>query len=107
MIIRLRFDQGRAVGKHKGKNRHIALAANGILLPVAVMFYVLGVWSLASALDLARPFTVTGFLAHWQVSMLVGAALHYCARRLMSYGSRVPLYDPTSEMPPTSTVGNS
>jgi hypothetical protein len=98
MIIRLRFGQGRAVGKHKGKNRHIALAANAILLPVAVMFYVLGVWRLASDLNLARPFTVTGILSHWQVSMLIGAGLHFCARRLMRYGSQMQTVDPASEM---------
>ncbi|MEP7355010.1 MAG: hypothetical protein ABI824_17420 [Acidobacteriota bacterium] len=103
MIIRLRFGQGLPVGKHKGKNRHIALAANAILLPMAVMFYVLGVWCLASDLNLTRPFTVTGVLSHWQVSMLVGAALHYAARRLMRYGSRVSGKSLTAETQNSTT----
>jgi hypothetical protein len=90
MIVRIRFAEGRAVRKQSGKNRHLALAGNAVMIPTSLMAYVLGFWRLSSDLGITKPFAVSGIFSHWQFWMIIGASLQISARRLMRYGSTEP-----------------
>jgi hypothetical protein len=86
MLARIRLPQGRPLLRKPGKNRHVALAMGALLIPAALMAYVLGVWRLASDLGVAGEFGITGVFSHWQVWILIAAVLHISAYVLNRYG---------------------
>jgi len=86
MIVRLKLGKGRPVRQAQGKNRHLALACAALLVPAALMAYVMGVWRLASDLGVTGEFAVGGLLSHWQIWIAAGAGLHLAASLLNRYG---------------------
>ena len=86
MIVRIRLGQGRAPRKTAGKNRHLALAIGALLIPAALMAYVLGFWRLASDIGVTREFAIRGLFSHWQVWIFMAAILHIAATVLNRYG---------------------
>ena len=58
-----------------------------LLVPVAVMASVLGVWRLAADLKMAGDFAIpTGLFSHWQVWIASAIALAFISRLLNRYG---------------------
>lgn len=86
MILRVRLQQGRPIQRKHGKNRHVALAFGALLIPAALMAYVLGFWRLASDMGLAGAFGITGLFSHWQIWIALAALLHLSASMLNKYG---------------------
>lgn len=88
MIVRIQLGTGRQVRRTHGKNRHVALSFGALLMPVAVMAYVMGIWRLASDMGLVVDSGITGFFSHWQVAMATAVALHSASSILNRYGRR-------------------
>ena len=87
MVIRIRFGKGSKVGKHRGKNRRLASAAGAMLMPAALMAWVLGVWRIAADLNWANRFAIpSGLFSHWQVWLAAAVLLQLCSRALSRYG---------------------
>jgi hypothetical protein len=86
MIARIRLKQGGPVTRKRGKNRHLALAVGALLVPGSLMAYVLGFWRLASDMQLAGAFGITGLFSHWQIWIAMGFVLHVTASALNRYG---------------------
>jgi len=86
MKVRFRFREGRRVSRRRGKNRRLAAAVGALLIPMALMAYVLGLWRLASDLGVAGEFAITGLFSHWQVWIAVALALSFAASALNRYG---------------------
>lgn len=86
MIVRIQLGQGRAPRKTAGKNRHLALAIGALLVPAALMAYVLGFWRLASDIGMTREFALSGLFSHWQIWIFMAVALHIAATVLNRYG---------------------
>src|SRR5690348_335198 len=86
MKVRIRLQTGRPIQRKHGKNRHLALAGGALLIPVSVLAYVLGFWSLASELGMAGAFGITGLFSHWQLWMAFAVAVHLSAGVLGRYG---------------------
>ena len=72
--------------KRRGKNRRVAAAIGALLIPMAFLAYVMGLWKLASDLNLAGEFGLTGVLSHWQIWIAVALALSFAASALSRYG---------------------
>ncbi len=94
MKVRIQLRTGPPVQRKAGKNRHLALAGGALLIPAALMAYVLGFWRLASDMGVAGEFGITGVFSHWQVWMAVAAALHLIASVLNKYGRGGDLHVP-------------
>jgi hypothetical protein len=94
MIVRIRLQQGRPIERKPGKNRHVALACAALLVPTALMAYVLGFWRLASDMGMTGEFAITGAFSHWQVWIAVAAAVHLAASTLNRYGRGYDLHLP-------------
>ena len=86
MVVRLKLGTGTRFERRRGKNRVIASVAGALLVPVALMAYVMGIWRLAADIGVAREFVVAGLFSHWQVWMVLGAAIHLVAYALTRYG---------------------
>ena len=87
MIVRIRFGPGPHVERKGRKNRRMALAMGSLLVPVAVMASVLGVWRLAADLKIAGDFAIAnGLFSHWQVWIASAVVLAFLARLLNRYG---------------------
>ena len=87
MIVRIRFGPGPYVENRPRKNRRVALAMASLLVPVAVMASVLGVWRLAADLKIAGDFAIpNGLFSHWQVWIASAVVLLLVARVLNRYG---------------------
>jgi hypothetical protein len=86
MKVRFRFRQGRPVQRRRGKNRKLAAAVAALLVPIALMAYVLGLWRVASDLGLAAEFAITGLFSHWQIWIIVALTLSAAASGLNRYG---------------------
>jgi len=87
MIVRMRFQQGPMIRRGRGKNRHLAQAFAALLIPAALMGYVLGLWRLGSDLGLTSEFAFSGFFSHWQLWIGFGATLQSLAYALNRYAS--------------------
>ena len=94
MIVRIRLQQGRPIGRKRGKNRHVAFACAALLAPAALMAYALGFWRLASDMGMAGEFAITGVFSHWQVWIAVAVGLHLAASALNRYGRGDDLHLP-------------
>jgi hypothetical protein len=57
-----------------------------LLIPLALMAYVLGFWRLASDMGMAGEFGITGLFSHWQVWIPVAVLLQMTAAVLNRYG---------------------
>jgi ABC-type amino acid transport system permease subunit len=86
MMVRIKLQQGRPIQRKAGKNRQVASAIGALLIPVALMAYVLGIWRLASDLGMAGEFAITGLFSHWQIWIAVAVALHIGSASLNRYG---------------------
>ena len=87
MIVRIRFGQGSHVGRTPRKNRRVAAALGSLLVPVAFMASVLGVWRLAADLKITGDFAIAnGLFSHWQVWIASAVVLAFTARLLNRYG---------------------
>lgn len=86
MIVRVKLRKGRALVRNRRKNTQLALAGSALLYPICLMAYVLGIWRLASDMSLVGEFAVRGFLAHWQIWIVLGGLLHATAVVLSRYG---------------------
>ena len=86
MIVRIKLRGGRVLRKAPGKNRHLALAGGALLIPAALMAYVLGFWRLASDIGVTGEFALRGVYSHWQVWIVTAVALHITASVLTRYG---------------------
>ena len=93
MRVRFRFGEGRRVSRRRGKNRRLAAAVAALLIPIALMAFVLGLWKLGSDLGVAGEFEMTGVFAHWQVWTGLGLALSFAASALNRYGRGGELED--------------
>jgi hypothetical protein len=104
MILRIRFQRGHPIQKTPGKNRHVALAFGGLLVPLALMAYVLGFWRLATDLGIAGESGITGVFSHWQVWIPIGAVLQIAGFALSRYGRGGELKVPRILVFPTRPV---
>src|SRR5579871_5428478 len=86
MIVRIRLQRGRPIERTGRKNRGLALASGALLLPAALMAYVLGAWRLMSDMGMAGEFVIPGLFSHWQIWIAVAVLLHLCASTLTRYG---------------------
>lgn len=88
MVVKIRLGSGPRL-RHKGrKNQRLALASAALLVPAAVMAYVLAGWRLMADLSLTGQFPITGGLfSHWLVWFGAAALLHVLAIVLNRYGS--------------------
>lgn len=86
MVVRIKLQLGRPVQRKTGKNRQVASAIGTLLIPAALMAYILGVWRLGSDLGMAGEFAITGLFSHWQVWLAIAAALHIASASLNRYG---------------------
>jgi hypothetical protein len=86
MMVRIKLRQGPPIQRRAGKNRQVASAIGTLLIPVALMAYILGAWRLASDLGMAGEFAISGLFSHWQVWIAVAAALHIASSSLNRYG---------------------
>ncbi len=87
MIVRIRFGRGSRIERKRGKNRRVALALASLLVPVALMASVLGVWRVLADLKVTGDFAITnGLFSHWQVWIASAAALFVAAHVLNRYG---------------------
>ena len=86
MMVRIKLQTGRPVQRKVGKNRQVASAIGTLLVPVALMAYVLGVWRLASDLGMAGEFAISGLFSHWQIWVAIAALLHIASSSLNRYG---------------------
>jgi hypothetical protein len=88
MIVRIRLGTGRPIQRRLGKNRDLALACGALLVPVALMAYVLGFWRLAADMGFAAEPGITGLFGHWQVGIGTAVFLHASSTTLNRYGRR-------------------
>jgi hypothetical protein len=86
MIVRIRLKSGRPIQRKRGKNRHVASGLAALLIPLALMAYVLGLWRLASDMGFAGEFGITGLFSHWQIWIPVAVLLQMTAAALNRYG---------------------
>lgn len=86
MVVRIRLTKGRPLTYKSGKNRKFALAFGGLLVPFAVIAYVMGVWRLAADMGAAGGMGLEGVWSHWQVWLPLAALAHLVATTLTKYG---------------------
>jgi hypothetical protein len=94
MIVRIQMGTGRRVQRKAGKNRHLALACGALLVPAALMAYVLGFWRLGSDMGIVAPSGITGPFSHWQVSIAAAVFLHLASSMLNGYGRQGEFHMP-------------
>jgi hypothetical protein len=87
MIVRIRFGRPAHIENKPRKNRRVALAMASLLIPVAVMASVLGIWRLGADLKITGDFAIaSGLFSHWQVWIASAIVLAFLARLLNRYG---------------------
>jgi hypothetical protein len=96
MIVRLKFRLGNTVSRKPRKNQGLALACAALLMPAALMGYVLAAWGLTSDLGATGAFPMTGLLSHWQVWILGAGLMHLIGYVLNRYGLGEPDVIPRS-----------
>jgi hypothetical protein len=99
MKIRIRFNIGPPIQRKRGKNRQLALAGGALLIPAALMAYVLGFWGLAADIGLVGEFGIRGMFSHWQLWMALAVMLHLSASILNRYGRGGELQVPPVLLP--------
>lgn len=100
MLVRIRLGSGRKLRQQDRKNRHLALAFAALLVPAAVMAYVLAGWRLLADLKVTGQFPITGGLfSHWLVWFAAAAVLHGLAILLNRYGGTADRVEQPSDEP--------
>jgi hypothetical protein len=94
MIVRIRLRLGSPIQRKHGKNRPLALAAGGLLVPASLMAYALGFWRLASDMGMAGEFGIKGMFSHWQIWIGTAVLLQVTASILNRYGRGGKLHVP-------------
>ena len=87
MVVRIRFEKGRAIRSRRPKpNRKLALMLAALLTPAALIASVLAAWRIAADLNFASRFAIpTGLFSHWQVWLGAAVGLQLCSRVLNRY----------------------
>ncbi len=99
MLVKIRLRSGR-VQQQTRKSKHVALALASLLIPAAVMAYVLAGWRVAADLNLTSQFPITdGLFSHWQVWGAGAAVLNALAILLNRYGKSGPVIKKPIEEP--------
>jgi hypothetical protein len=107
MLVRIRLSSGPKVHRKKRKNRHVALGLASLLIPIAVMAYVLVGWKVAAELEAAGQFPITeGLFSHWQVWMVAAGTLHAAAVFLNRYGKSEPAIQKSVDEPERQLVNS-
>jgi hypothetical protein len=89
MRVRIRFGKRPQVSKKRRRNQRVALGLAVLLSPAAFLVAVVGMWRIASDMNLAGNFAISsGFFSHWQVWLVAAGILQVCARLLNRYGKR-------------------
>lgn len=92
MILKIRLRRGVRIEQRQGKNRRLALAASGLLIPAAVMAFILACWRIAADMSYASQFAIEdGIFSHWHVWAAITAILVFTAYRLNRYAKSGPL----------------
>jgi hypothetical protein len=92
MVVRIRFGQGPAVSRRRGKNSRMATLAASLLTLVSISCASLGMWRIGTDLEWAGDFVFhSGFLSHWQVWMGAAVAVQYLSWRLVRYAKQATL----------------
>ena len=86
MIVRIQLRHGHPLRRTRGKNRQLALASGALLIPAALMAYVLGFWRLTSDIGVTNEFAIRGLFSHWQIWIVTAVVLHIAAGVLTRYG---------------------
>ena len=99
MKLRIRLGTGPPIQRKRGKNRQLASVGGALLIPAALMAYVLGFWRLASDIGMAGEFGIRGMFSHWQLWMALAVFLHLAASILNRYGRSGELQVPPVLLP--------
>ena len=99
MKVRIRLGTGPQVQRKRGKNRQLAFAGGALLIPAALMAYVLGFWGLAADIGMVAEFGIRGMFSHWQLWMALAVAFHLSATILNRYGRSGELHVPPVLIP--------
>lgn len=86
MIARIRLQRGCRIQRKSEDNRNLALAVGALLIPGALMAYVLGLWRLASDMGIAGEFGISGVFSHWQIWIGMGGLMQASSSVLNRYG---------------------
>src|SRR5438309_2013653 len=99
MIVRIHLRKGQPLRRTRGKNRELALACGALLVPAALMAYVLGFWRLTSDLGMTNEFAIRGLFSHWQIWIVTAVVLHVAnARDDSRTGGSVRKGDPLAQL---------
>jgi hypothetical protein len=89
MVVRIRFERGRAVSRRTGKNRRIATLTASLLTLVSISCAALAMWRIGTDLDWTGDFVFpSGLFSHWQVWTGIAAAVQYVSWRLTRYARK-------------------
>jgi len=99
MVVRIRLKTGKRIRperarRRSGRNRSLAAACGSLLIPAALMAYVLGFWRLLSDMGMAGEFAITGLFSHWQIWIVAAVALQIASYTLNRYGRGADLQLP-------------
>lgn len=94
MILKIRLRRGVRIEQRRGKNRRLALAASGLMVPAALMAFILACWRIAAHMSYASEFAIEdGIFSHWHVWVAITGALVFLAVKLNRYAKSGPLGD--------------
>lgn len=100
MLVRIRLARGRKLQQKGRKNQHVALAFAALLVPAAVMAYVLAGWRLMADVNVTGQFPITtGLFSHWLVWFVVASVLNIAAILLNRWGNSIPQAEPAEDQP--------
>ncbi len=84
MLVRIRWNESRLEGVRP--LRTVALAAAGLLVPSALLAFVMAFWSMAADIRWTSDFIISrGLLSHWQIWLIAAFILAFSARLLDQY----------------------
>jgi hypothetical protein len=86
MVILVKFQYRPHLKSVNALSRHLALAAASLLNPLSMIAGVLGCWRLGADLNWTGEFAISkGFFSHWQVWMVLAAAMQIGSIALNRY----------------------
>lgn len=94
MVIRIRLRYGSRTRRAIAWNRRAALAVSALMMPIALVAWVLAGWRLAADLGWAEEFAIrSGLFSRWQVWVAVGIGIQFAAFLLHRLGGKDDDYD--------------
>ena len=100
VLVKIRFRSAPKASARNRKAQQAALALASLLIPAAVMAYVLAGWRVAADLNITGQFPITeGLFSHWQVWGAGAAVLNFAAILLNRYGKAAPVIRKPTEEP--------